>query len=427
MKIRARARAVVAILLFALFAIAQYGPGGFGRGSASPQFTRYPFDTWASENSKPQIRWSVHIDPARLSPHQRLVTTVHVIVDGAELKARQSAQLIGFARIEDSAGHRYQTSNQTVITHLNKGDQYAQLDFTFSAFMVPGDYVVSLAVCDGRTLEHSFTRQNLHVAAIKSDPLPLAWDGLPPVEFVPDTGIPYSWYLPQLRSVVRSPVNNEHPVRIELLLNTTPTELGSLNQFRANMQVVVPSLKVLMGIDPSAGSVGISIADLNRRILTYQQPQLHVADVGRGNAPGRGEWSKLRPVLMDFSASKVDAKTLAGQRKMLDYFSGEVTRLLGPADQPLPVPHVVIVLSAPVYFTQQERPPLPDLPPDPGRRVYYIRYTQFLPRSQEGQSYLFTDDLERILKPMGARIFRVMRPEDFRKALGTILGEIAAM
>jgi thiamine pyrophosphate-dependent acetolactate synthase large subunit-like protein len=40
---------------------------------------------------------------------------------------------------------------------------------------------------------------------------------------------------------------------------------------------------------------------------------------------------------------------------------------------------------------------------------------------------LFTDDLEHVLKPMGARVFRVAKPEEFRKALGAILDEIAKM
>jgi hypothetical protein len=418
---RARAIAVVAVLsICALSAQAQRGPGG-------AQFLRYPFDTWAGENAKPQIRWDVRINPARLSPHQRLVTQLHMAVNGGELQKRQNdGQIMFFVRIEDSDGHRYQIGNQSAIAKLRKGETFGQLTYNISAFILPGDYIVSLAVCDGKTLEHSFVRQRLHVADIKPEPLPNAWQGLPPVEFLPEGGAPYSWYLPQLRSVIRLPLDNERPVRVELLVNTTPSDLGSLSLFRANMQFVVPAMKVLMGIDPAPGSIGLSIVDLNRRILTYQQPDLHLVNVGRGDG-GRGEWGKLRPAFSEFSSATVDAMTLAGQRKMLDYFMAEATRLLVPAAQPVAMPHALIVLSAPVYFTQQERPPLPDLPPDPARRVFYIRYAPFLPRMIQGQSYSFADDLEHLLKPMGARVFRVETPEQFRKALGAILAEIAKM
>ncbi|HVY92486.1 MAG TPA: hypothetical protein VHA14_07055, partial [Bryobacteraceae bacterium] len=274
------------------------------------------------------------------------------------------------------------------------------------------------------------------VAPLKSDPLPDAWRDLPAVEFTQPDAPPYSWYQPQLRSVVRLPVANEKPVRIELLVNLTPSDLGSLAEFRSNMQVIVPSMKVLMGLDPADGSVGLSIADLNLQKMVYEQPELRIANIGRGAMPGRGEWPRLRPVLADFSPAKVDAKTLAGERRMLGFFSGEVSRLLAPADPP----RVLIVLSAPVYFTKQETAPPPELPPDPHRHVFYICYTrpphftpgeliwQELPdRIRPGQSYSFADDIERILRPRGARIFRVYRPEDFRKALAAILNEISAI
>ncbi len=400
------------------------------RGFANTQFLRYPFDQWAAENAKPQLRWGVRIAPAHLSPHQRLVSQIHIELDGSELqKRRADGQIVFFIRIEDSAGHRFQIGNQSFLANLRPGEKFAQLEYNVSAFVLPGDYVVSLAVCDGKTLEHSFSRQRLHVASLRPEPLPNAWKGLPSVEFVPDGGIPYSWFLPQLRSLVRLPVDNEHPVRVELLVNTTPSELGSIGMFRANMQYVVPALKVLMGIDLAAGSIGAGIVDLNRQAFTYNQPDLHIANVasqGRGSA-GRGEWSSLRSVFNEFSNATVDAKTLAGQRRMLDYFSAQVTRLLGSADNPDTRPHALIVLSAPVYFTRQERPPLPDLPPDPARRVFYIRYAEFPPQSREARPYFYADDLEHILKPMGARTFRVESAAQFRKALAAILEEIANM
>lgn len=406
--------AVLFCLLAALSANAQRGP-------VAAQFLRYPFDKWAAETAKPQLHWNVRPGQAHLSPHQRLVSDVRITVDGDELKKRQGSQILTFVRIYDAAGHSYQTANQASIAHLKKGTSFAEMVYSFSVFFLPGDYILEFAVCDAKTLEHSFTRQSFHVAPIKSDPLPLAWRDLPPVEFIPEDGIPYSWYLPQLRSVVRLPLDNERSVRIELMVNVTPSDLASLNMFRANMQLIVPAMKVLMGIDPAAGSVGLSIADLNRRTLLYEQPDLHVANVGRGSA--RGEWPRLRPALTGFSAAKVDAETLLNQSRMLDYFTREVTRRLASGGEP----RVLIVLSAPVYFSKQEKPALPELPPDPTRRVFYIRYAQFLPRTREGQSYSFADDLERILKPRGARVFRAEHPEEFRKALGAILTEIASM
>ncbi|HVW09262.1 MAG TPA: hypothetical protein VHC90_11810, partial [Bryobacteraceae bacterium] len=286
-----KSTALLLSLFFALTAHAQRG------GSA--YFSRFPFDSWAAENAKPGIRWNVELESARLSPHQRLSSTIRIQVDGSELQSRQGGQIIAFLRIEDASGARFQMANTVWLRPLNKGDSFDRLTATFTAFILPGDYTVSLAVCDPKTLRHSFTRRTYHVAPVKSDPLPDAWRDLPAVEFTQQDSIPYSWYQPQLRSVLRLPAANAKPVRIELLVNITPSDLGSISEFRSNMQVVVPSMKVLMGLNPSAGSVGLSLADLNLQKMVYEQPDLRIANIGRGAAPGRGEWPHLRPIFTD--------------------------------------------------------------------------------------------------------------------------------
>jgi hypothetical protein len=399
----------IAFLLCLIFAVSAPAQRG-----GNPLFSRYPFDAWAAENGKPGIRWGVDLETASLTPHQRLSAPIRIHIDDSELKHRSGRQLVVFVRIEEASGRRYQTANMAWVRPPNHGDNYGDLTVTFTAFFLPGDYVVSLAVCDPRTLEHSFTRRHYHVAPIKSDPLPAAWKDLPAVEFIQQDFIPYSWYQPQLRSVIRLPVANGKPVRIELLVNITPSSLGSLDQFRGNMQLVIPSMKVLMGIDP-AGSVGLSIADISRQTLVYEQPRLVISNIGRGGAPGRGEWPRLRGILNDFSTAKVDARTLANERRMLGFVSSTVSRLLAPGDPP----RVLIVLSAPVNFTHQETTPLPELPPDPRRHVFYLRYAPI--RAP------YADDIERILRPEGARIFRITTPAEFRKALAAILNDIAAI
>ena len=137
---------------------------------------------------------------------------------------------------------------------------------------------------------------------------------------------------------------------------------------------------------------------------------------------------------------------------MLDYFASVAASSRdSPAGQTDDTTHVLIVLSAPVFFTQQEKPLAPDLPPDPRHRVFYISYSPTAIVTMPGGAhadragpatsdagpeneptlhrplYIFTDDLERLLKPMGARVFHVSRPEEFRKALAAILDELERM
>jgi hypothetical protein len=122
------------------------------------------------------------------------------------------------------------------------------------------------------------------------------------------------------------------------------------------------------------------------------------------------------------------------------------------------------VLSGPLTFTNQETTALPTLPPDPNRHIVYFRLSSMPgngpaavapgpdaqiapPRRVHGPmpgfatalpgppggfgrggrgDLLFPDDLERVLKPMGAQIVNIDTPEAFRKTLASLIAEIAA-
>ena len=103
------------------------------------------------------------------------------------------------------------------------------------AFLLPGDYKVSIAACDGTSGEYSFSTGPLHIAPLRGDALPGAWAGLPAVEFA----------RPARHARPLVPVRHSRlgaaaarPVHIELFMNITPSERasGSLNAFRRNMR-----------------------------------------------------------------------------------------------------------------------------------------------------------------------------------------------
>jgi len=418
------------LLVGVLTAPAQRGFGGPGRIPGGYLFARYPFDQWAAETAKPQIRWSVQTNSPHLSPHQRLLQQIDIAIGGSELRSRSdSRQLIAFVRLEDAAGKRYQTANMTRIGTNRK--QIQEVDYHFPAFIIPGDYTIELAICDSHTLEHSFVRRQLHIAPMNPDVLAGAWKALPSVEFLPVNGIPDSWFLPQIPERLSLPIRTARPTHIDLLVNTAPAAPGTISELRRNMENVVPSLKVLMGLDPEQGSVGLSIVDLARRAFTYEEPDIRATPPSEW---ARRNLSKFRTAFAETHTTVVDIKTLEGQRRTLNYLSGEVTRLLGPRNPTDAMRHVVIVLSAPFYFDNQEKPPLPDLPADPARRLFYIGYSPLAMLQTEGVAgpstmrvplYRSSDDIEHTLKPLGARVFRVSRPEEFRKALGAILSDIS--
>src|SRR5580698_8108066 len=57
-------------------------------GLADPVFAQVPFNEWLSQTGQSHIHWMARVSEPELSAHQRLITEVHVEVDGAELARR---------------------------------------------------------------------------------------------------------------------------------------------------------------------------------------------------------------------------------------------------------------------------------------------------------------------------------------------------
>ena len=109
---------------------------------------------------------------------------------------------------------------------------------------------------------------------------------------------------------------------------------------------------------------------------------------------------------------------------------------------------VLIVLSGPMAFPKgQDLRPI-EATPEPGSRVFYIRYYPPLPGPMGGfqaagrgrgrapmppsmpspaRGASTEDSLGRTLKPLGPRTFEVTTPMEFRSALAAIISEISRM
>ncbi len=152
--------------------------------------------------------------------------------------------------------------------------------------------------------------------------------------------------------------------------------------------------------------------------------------------------------------SVIDAKSLAVESSMREYFAREVVRRAGDSGPS----RWLIVLSGPLTFSRQDETPLPQLAPDPNRHIVYLRFLSAfrggpnvagetdveirppqrvrgptpglgtvipMPPGRGRGDMLFPDDIERLLKPMGAQIIVVGTPEVFRKTIAALIAEIA--
>ncbi len=399
-------------------------------GSADPVFSQIPFEQWLAQGDQSHMHWTARLSESELSAHQRLVAQVSVEVDGAELARRRGkGQFLVLVQVNDEKGHVWQNHQQIDLEHIDEGIKSNDALFSQLLFVVPGDYRVSIGIFADATGEHGVIRRKLHVSPLKNDPVPGAWAGLPAVEFVSPSNPPDSWFLPSAEGKLRLAVEAHEPVRVNLVVNLTPAEqfTGSARVQNRNFGVLLPTAKVLSQVDWRNVTFSLALLDLSRRRVTYQQ-----------EGAGGLDWSKASGALTEVNPGIIDVKSLEKRQYSAQFFLDEIRRRIrrGPASGGS---RVVIVLSSGVQFVtaQELRTATIDSPSD--ARVFYIRYQPppqiyFGPAGRQRvrqpiarDGIAGIDQLEPLLKPLEPRLFDVDTPEQFRKAIATILAEIAKL
>lgn len=433
---------VARTLMLVLLSVATASHGFTQRGSLDPAFTKVPFDRWLQGGDESQIRWTAHVLHPQLSTHQRLLAKVEIQIDGAELaKRRGKGQWVIFVRLKDEEDRLYQDHVTIDLVKIEEGIRNQNVTYVESAFVLPGDYRVAVALFDTATGEHSAKQERLHVPALKNDPLSDAWRDLPPVELIPHAEPPDSWYLPTVAGRLHLPAEARRPVQIVVLVNATPSERLSRSQQvpERNLDDLLPALKVISQMAVRNGSLSVALLDLARRRVMFHQEDMHVLD-----------WPAFKGSLNEADAGTIDVKSLEDRHHKAEFFEAEVSRRMGAgATAKLPgtppVARVLIVLSRPMEFESGEDLQPIRLAPQPDCRVFYIRYHPRIvppatpvpaaararrmrpglppPARRETQ----VDQLEPTLKPLAPLLFDVETPEQFRKALAATLAGISSL
>jgi hypothetical protein len=419
-------------------------------GYWDPAFRNVPFDEWFSNGGQASIRWTVHLFRPHLSSHQRLMTQMEILVDGREFAKRlgEGREMVVFVEVDDAAGRPYQNHVALDLKKMQDAIRTQDISCLMSFFVLPGDYNLRLAVYASATGEHSVKEEKLHVAPVKSDPLPEMWRGLPHVEFIDPSEPPESWFLPSVTGRLHLPVAAKKPVRVEVLVNMTPSERlsGSGRAQNRNLGALIPALKTISQIDMRNGAMDVELLDLSRQRVTFHQEDVRTLD-----------WPAMKAGLTEAKPGVIDIKSLEHRKENAGFFVSEVSRII---EQSAAAPaRALIVLSGPVEFEGgQDLQPIAITPP-PGFRVYYIRYrvpprpvvipgdpdsiTGRQPpmiggvgrggRGPRGEiqgglgRYAIVDQLEATVKPLVPRLFDVNTAEEFRKALATVLSDIERM
>ena len=202
---------------------------------------------------------------------------------------------------------------------------------------------------------------------------------------------------------------------------------------------LIPMLKILAQASGPDAPVSVEALDLSRRRVTFHQDEVHSFD-----------WAAMRQTLQEKATGAIDLKSLEDRQHNAAFFVQEVAHKIGPP--PSHPPPVIIVLSSAVSFVSKEdlHPISVDAPP--GSRVFYLRYHAPSERKNPAMMNPYEnerpiggfgrrrgplqgpgpvnpqlDQLANTLKPLSPHIFNIDTPEDFRKALATMLEEVARL
>ena len=415
-----------------------------GGGAPDPVFSAVPFERWLAEGGPTNLRWSVRVGGAELNSHQRLQTRLEIQVDGNELVSRRGhGQLVVMIQFEDGAKRLYQTHGGIDLQDVKDDAGKSNIQYLQDAFVLPGDYRVSVVIFDAKTRDHWAEQKTLHVSPLRNDPLPGAWKDLPPVELLRAKEPPDSWYIPYVNSHLQLPVAARRPVRVEVLMNASPSgpsrglNTGTANN--RNLANLVPALKVFSQMEVAGGSLHITLLDISNRRVIFEQDAVHQLD-----------WTRLSAALTQADPNKIDVRSLEHREQNASYFLQQVRERLAPSSSPAgaaaePV-RVLIVLAAPMTLDSGEKPRVPESEAKQQGPLYFVRYhlppertplgfESFARMGRRGyggmqqpaeQPEAF-DSLQPLLKPLQPRLYDVYTPDQFRKALSSLLDEIARL
>jgi hypothetical protein len=432
------------------------------QGVSDPVFAAVPFNRWLADGEQTRFRWTTRVLPAELNSHQRLLARAEIQVDGSELVSRRGhGQLVMLIQFRDSAERSYQAHG--IIDLQDVKDEAAKSNIVYDqeAFVLPGDYRVDMVIFDAKTGEHSAAQKTLHVNSLRNDPLPAAWKDLPAVELPHGMEAPDAWFRPDLAGRLQLSVNPRRPIRVEVLMNaaaTGPVQVlgagqgGGVGQAPGGSQGlgvgtvsnrglanVVPALKVLSHLDVKGGSLRVTLLDIPKRRVIFEQ-----------DAVSQLDWPRMREALTEADPNKIDVRSLAHREQNAQFFVEQVRQRLGAASPQAPEEpfRVLIVLSGPTTFNSGEDMRPIELNGKPNAKVYYVRYhlpperlpvpSMMDPVMSRGRRNLPGaglppaaaepfDSLVSLLKPLQPRVFDVYTPDQFRKALSSLLEEIARL
>ena len=397
-------------------------------------FAAVPFREWSAEGAKAELPWHPRITSTKLTLHQRIAVGLEVELDGNELVKRCcDGQAIALVEIRDQQGLTYRNYGGKDLNDAKPGLRQSIVSLSWQVFLLPGEYQATIAFYYSGRKGHSLTSRRIHVASLKHEPLPGAWQDLPAVEFCdPQPEGLDALLLPNIEGRLRLPAKASRRIEVEILENLTPypSEGREPKRYTDRLSVFLPILKTFSQLQVENGSLGLSLLDFTRRSVIFDQREI---------SQGQVSWAKLKDAIAADSVTSVDVHDLEHGEQFGEFFGSEVTRRLDetPSDGAL---RVLIVISGPMDLGS--RAAIEIAPSARGNfAVFYVRCDFLQTSAFVEQTAIFAasaepsqqnlersmDGIGKALRELKPRVFAVDSAERVRDALAAISRDISRM
>jgi hypothetical protein len=381
-------------------------------------FAEVPFDAWQAQGPRQDVPWQVTMSEENLSFHQRLVATIKVTVPGSELvKRRHDERLTLLVEVRNSAGEAFRNYGRLDLDDVKPEQKRSDAEFSWDAFVLPGQYQVDVALWDKKSGEHNFLRRRFHVDAYKKDPLPAMWQGLDAFEFwSTKRDGPEFIFHSDIDGRLNLPLATRRPVQLEVLLDLTPSAKlfrGNYALYTEYLESALPLFKAFSQIKVANGSSSVAAVDIVERRIAFEQSDGKALD-----------WPSFSKVLSPHNGpGVVSVQALKNREQSPVYLREEIVRRLSLADGPAGTAgerslHVFVLIGGAMDLYLFPKLPEVETGWEQDSVIYYLQLD-----SDQREITGAARSVEKMLKPLKIHTIHVVTAGEARRALARVLEE----
>lgn len=361
---------------------------------------------WFDGPERSARRWKVKIGPSILTYNQRYVIGAAAEFPIPKSEIRPDMHIV--LRVADEQGRWFKGHEYSHIDLSRVPATYKAIQWRSDFFARAGAYKVVLLAYDAKSGEHYLWRKTVEVE--KPDLLPELDQQLPQIEFINprERRAPVGEYIP---------IQNERPLRIDVVLNLTgdlhmslqPTFFGRFRQWTVE-SALMGATSVLSQLKPANGCVRVSAIDI-----------LHLEETrDRAVADPEVDWQQVRETIRkNRDQTTVDVRTLQGRQQAREFFVNFLERVIDDnsgCGEGLPaLDRAVIVVSDSLMFPRGTESETVSSINQKSSKFFHVKI------SFNGLAW---DQVGGMLSQLHPRRFEVRDPKGLRKALSEIVKDL---